>query len=43
MIAFYGITNTIPVGMSGIVYSLLKLIYGRKRIASYKASLLKLV
>jgi len=43
MIAFYEITNTIPVGIAGIVYSLLKLIYGRKRIAEYKASLLKLV
>jgi quercetin dioxygenase-like cupin family protein len=43
MIAFYEITNTIPVGIAGIAYSLLKLIYGRKKIAEYKASLLKLV
>jgi quercetin dioxygenase-like cupin family protein len=40
-LVFYDITNTIPVGVPGVLYSLLGLMYGRKRIEAYKAYLLK--
>jgi quercetin dioxygenase-like cupin family protein len=42
MIAFYEITNTIPVGITGAVYSVIK-IFGKRRIENWKVYLLKLI
>lgn len=39
-IVFYEITNTIPTGIPGFLYSLLKLFYGRKQIDGYKKNLI---
>jgi quercetin dioxygenase-like cupin family protein len=39
-IAFYEITNTIPVGVPGFLYGLLKLLYGPKKIEAYKRNLI---
>ena len=39
-IVFYEITNTIPTGVPGFLYCLLKLLYGRKQIDGYKKNLI---
>ncbi|MEJ1242245.1 cupin domain-containing protein [Chryseolinea sp. T2] len=43
MVMFYEVTNTIPVGITGVMYSVLKWLYGKKKMEVYKARLMNLV